>query len=75
MLGRRVRHLIEKHSSSTVFFVPESAYAEAEEHLGRLMSQRGGDPELALIILRELVALCEIVGADVYGPFENEARR
>lgn len=75
VLGRRVRHLMEKHSSSTVFFVPESAYAEAEEHLGRLMSQRGGDPELALIILRELVALCELVGADVYAPFESEARR
>lgn len=75
VLGRRVRHVIEKHSSSTAFFVPENACAEAEEHLGKLMTERGGDPEFALITLRALLSLCELVGGDVYAPFEVEARR
>ncbi len=75
VLGRRVRHEIEKHSSSTTFFVPENASAEAEEHLSRLMTERGGDPEYALITLRALLALCELVDGEVYAPFEVEARR
>lgn len=75
VLGRKVRHLIENYSSSTVFFVPDKASAEAQEHLGRLMTERGGDPEFALITLRALLALCEIVDADIYAPFESEARR
>lgn len=32
VLGTRVRRLLEKHADSVSFFVPESAYMEAEEH-------------------------------------------
>jgi predicted nucleic acid-binding protein len=42
--------------------------------LPRLVIQRGGDPEKALAFLRTLSHLVELIGSDVYGEFENEAR-
>lgn len=74
VLGRRVREVIEMYCKEVSFFVPETAYAEAEEHLPRLFIKRGGDPEKALALLRALRDLMEVVGSDVYGDFEAEAR-
>lgn len=74
VLGNRVRTVIEAYGESDSFFVPEPAYLEAEEHLAALMLKRGGDPEKALALLRALSRLVELVGADVYGAFEVEAR-
>ena len=45
VLGRRVRELIETYTGKVSFFVPESAYAEAEEHLAALVIKRGGVQE------------------------------
>jgi hypothetical protein len=33
VLGERVRAVIEAYCDAVSFFVPEAAYAEAEEHL------------------------------------------
>ncbi len=74
VLGRRVRELIEAYAGEISFFVPESAYAEAEEHLAALVAKHDGDPQAALALLRSLVRLAELVGVDVYGAFETEAR-
>lgn len=70
----RVRRILEIHADSISFFVPETAYAEAEEHLGTLVRKRGGDPAKALLLLRSLAALGTIVSPDVYEDFEAEAR-
>lgn len=35
VLGQRVRRILEAHADDISFFVPESPYAEAEEHLNR----------------------------------------
>ena len=35
VLGQRVRRLIEAYAGQVSFFVPESAFEEAEEHLPR----------------------------------------
>jgi hypothetical protein len=43
--GKRVCELIEAYAGDASFFVPEVAYAEAEEHLAALVIKRGGDPE------------------------------
>src|ERR1019366_10367657 len=67
VLGKRVRTVIETYCDSVSFFVPEAAYAEAEEHLPRLVNKRGGDPERALASLRALRHLVELIGSDVYG--------
>ena len=54
VLGKRVRDVIETYCEEVTFFVPEAAYAEAEEHLPRLVTKRGGDPEKALAFLHAL---------------------
>jgi predicted nucleic acid-binding protein len=69
-----VREVIETHAEDVLFFVPESAYAEAEEHLAALVIKRGGDPEKALTLLRSLSRLMELIGGEVYREFEAEAR-
>ena len=74
VLGRRVRELIETYAVEVSFFVPESAYAEAEEHLAALVIKRGGDPKKALVLLRSLGRLVDLIGSEVYGEFEAEAR-
>ncbi len=42
-LGRRVRSILENHTECISFFVPDTAYVEAEEHLAELVVKRGGD--------------------------------
>lgn len=74
VLGKRVREVIEAYAGDVSFFVPESAYAEAEEHLAALVIKRGGDPKKALALLRSLGRVVELIGSEVYGEFEAEAR-
>jgi predicted nucleic acid-binding protein len=74
VLGKRVREVIETFATMCYFFVPEAAYAEAEECLPILVSKRGGDPEIALRLLHSLRHLVEIIGRDIYDEFEAEAR-
>ena len=74
VLGKRVREVFEAYAGDVTFFVPESAYAEAEEHLAELVVKRGGDPEKALALLHSLGRLVELIGREVYGKFEVEAR-
>ena len=54
VLGTRVREVIETYAGSASFFVPETAYSEAEEHVATLVVKRGGDPEKAIALLRSL---------------------
>jgi len=75
VLGRRVRRILEIHADSISFFVPETAYAEAEEHLAALVVERGGDPAKALVAPKAMAALGTVVGDDFYGDFEAEARK
>ena len=49
VLGRRVRRILESHADTISFFIPETAYAEAAEHLAALVVRRGGDPAKASI--------------------------
>ena len=75
VLGRRVRKVIETYAGQVSFFVPEVAYAEAEEHLPALVIKRGGDPDKALGFLRSLRGLVELIGREVYGEFESGGPR
>ncbi|MGH9671708.1 MAG: PIN domain-containing protein [Bryobacteraceae bacterium] len=74
VLGKRARVLIETYAEDVSFLVPEPAYAEAEEHLARLVTKRGGDPETALTLLRALSQLVDPIGHGVYAKFEAVAR-
>ena len=73
VLGRRVREIIDTYAEQVTFFVPEAAYAEAEEHLPALIIRRGGDPEKAVKFLCSLRGLVELIGSEIYGPFESTA--
>lgn len=75
VLGQRVRRILEVHVDNISFFLPETAYAEAEDHLAALVVKHGGDPSKALIALKAMAALMTIVGVDLYRDFEAEARK
>jgi predicted nucleic acid-binding protein len=74
VLGNRVREAIVSFAGTVSFFVPEVAYAEAEEHLATLVIKRGGDPEKALALLHSLGRLVTLIGVESYGKFEAAAR-
>jgi predicted nucleic acid-binding protein len=74
VLGERVRAVIGAYAEAVSFFVPEAAYAEAEEHLPTLVVKRGGDPEKAFALLRSLRPLVVLIGREVYGELEADAR-
>lgn len=67
--------LLESYADSISFFIPETAYAEAEEQLAALVIKRGGDPAIALRSLRSMAALGTIVSLDLYLDHEAEARK
>ncbi|MEO8660089.1 MAG: PIN domain-containing protein [Bryobacteraceae bacterium] len=67
--------MLEFHAETVSFFIPETAYAEAEEHLAALVVKRGGDPAMAMRSLRAMAALGTVVGQDLYLDFETEARK
>jgi predicted nucleic acid-binding protein len=75
VLGQRVRRVLESYAESVSFFLPETAYLEAEEHLAELVVERGGDPAKALALLRSLANLGNVIGMDIYGGYESEARK
>jgi len=75
VLGQRVRRILESHADNISFFIPETAYAEAEEHLAALVVKRGGDPAKAVRLLRSMAALGTVVSRDLYADFEAEARK
>ncbi len=75
VLGQRVRRILEVHTENISFFLPETAYAEAEENLADLVVKRGGDPSKALVALKAMATLVTIVGDDLCQDFEAEARK
>jgi predicted nucleic acid-binding protein len=52
VLGQRVRRILEAHADNVSFFIPETAYAEVEEHLARLVAKHGVDPTKTLAFLK-----------------------
>ncbi|MGH9582228.1 MAG: PIN domain-containing protein [Bryobacteraceae bacterium] len=75
ILGNQARQIIEIYVETTSFFIPETAYREAQEHLVTLTRKRGGDPEVSLRFLRSLGSLLEFIGREAYDDFQGEAKR
>lgn len=75
VLGQRVRRILAAWADDVSFFIPETAYAEAEEHLAELVISRGGNPTTALTALRAMAALGTLVSQDLYEDFEAESRK
>ena len=71
VLGKRVREILETHSARVRFFAPDTAFAEAREHLPGILLKRGIDPEAALAVLAELAVLIGSIDGEIYEPFER----
>ncbi len=75
VLGRRVREILEAHFTRTRFFAPDTAIAEAREHLPEILLKRGINPDSAMMVLDELLELIASIDSEVYGRFETAARQ
>jgi predicted nucleic acid-binding protein len=75
VLGKRVRELLEIHSARVRFFAPDTAFAEAREHLPAILLKKGVDPLSALAVLDKLAILVGCIDREIYAPFETTARR
>ena len=75
VLGNRVRRIMEAHAETVSLFVPEIAYKDAERHLATLVTKRSGDPAKAIILLRTIADLTELVSPENYALFEADARQ
>ena len=74
VLGQRVRRLLVTYCESVSFYLPQTALAEAEEHLPTLAARRGGGAVEAVKLLRAMADLTEIMLPATYEKFEREAR-
>lgn len=75
ILGRRVRHLIDTYSIKGVrLFAPDAAFDDAAKYLPPLLRKRNREVDISLSLeyLRQVI---ERVDQDLYGAFEEEARK
>jgi predicted nucleic acid-binding protein len=75
ILGKRVREILETHSTRVRFFAPDTAFTEAREHLPEILLKRRINPEVAVTVLNELSVVIGCIEAEIYGPFETAARQ
>ena len=73
VLGVRVRRLISDHAAGVSFFAPDTAYAEAREHLPALLQKRGISGAAAVAVLDALEAVVRSVPAELYKEFEQQS--
>ena len=73
VLGERVRQLITEHAADVNFFAPDTAYAEAREHLPPLLEKRGVSGAVALAALAALEIVVRPIDAELYQPLEQQA--
>jgi len=75
VLGQRVRSLVIRYDGTVQFLVPESAVAEAREHLPRILIQRRIRVEAGLEVLNSLSAILDAISTDSISGFEVAARQ
>ncbi len=75
VLGRRVREILETHFMRVRFFAPDTAFAEAREHLPGILRKRGINAEAAIAVLEKLPSLIDCIDDELYGPYETAARQ
>ncbi len=73
VLGQRVRQMVMEHAAEVSFFAPDTAYAEAREHLPALLEKRGVSGGAALATLDALEALVQPIEAEWYQPLKAQA--
>jgi predicted nucleic acid-binding protein len=74
VLGVRVRSLIVKYGALVDLFAPDTAWAEAREHLPEILRKRGVPVEAGVSLLNSLEEIVQPVEFETYGSFEPVAR-
>lgn len=74
MLGRRVRELLVEFGSSVQFCAPESAFAEAREHLPRILSKRSIPVSDGMAVLDALTRVVQLIPLAALSAYEDPAR-
>jgi predicted nucleic acid-binding protein len=75
VLGTKVRGIIQNSAPSVQFFTPDFCYDDAVKYLPMLFAKRNLPTDDALEVLDRLVAMINIVEANVYSLYENEAKQ
>ena len=70
-LGRRVRSLLETYEDSTDFYAPGVCFEDAREYIPQVLTSRGEDPEVGLVVLHQIEALVKPVDGALYRDFEQ----
>lgn len=73
VLGTRVRELILSNASTTNFFAPDVAFADAIKYLPDLLKKRGIEPTATLLVLNQLSGLVQKVDSDIYSTARAQA--
>jgi len=73
-LGRRVRSLLETYEDSVGFYTPDVCFEDADEYIPLVLTSRGGDPQAALTVLKQIGLLVQAVDRALYRDFEQLAR-
>jgi predicted nucleic acid-binding protein len=74
VLGVHARELIERYASTTLFYAPDVAFADAEEHLPGLYEKRNLSSEHAMKVYERISAIVQELPIAFYVGREEEAR-
>lgn len=73
VLGTRACQLITEFAPNVSFFAPDTAYAEAREHLPAILQRRGISGTAVLSALDALENVVRPIEAEMYRPLEQQA--
>lgn len=69
VLGNRVLTLLCQHAGQVEFWAPDTAFAEAREHLPSILGARGIAAAPALELLGQISRIVQTVEAEAYSQF------
>lgn len=75
ILGERVPQLLEQYSEHVQFFTTAICYEELQRNLQNILKRKNLSLELFLPSIDWLEAVVAPLDEDIYGPFEEEAKR
>jgi predicted nucleic acid-binding protein len=75
VLGRRVFALLNQYQSTTNFFAPDDAFADANKYLPAIFERRAMDWRSGASVLNRLPTLVQCIDLETYCEFEGIARQ
>ena len=75
VLSTKVRTWIERSSSNVRFFTPDVCFDDAEKYVPLIFEKRKLPSEPAMEVLAGISRIIQIVEADIYGDYSEEAKQ